>query len=365
MGTIRAGLQLPQAPSGILRRDLAWEFVVLSQAVRDFTIEFAISRYRPDEVRTLRNLVQAIIRSTLSIPSQTKLFEQDSAMPERVVDSFPSIGPSDENSAHLVREFLKDPTRKLIDAMRTAIEDVDNVILHIGGQSRLNPPIASALNLLREAKSNFDQADATLLANPNLSPRYAKQPDAVDMLLFIHPVRQTADKVEACVEKVLQLQEANHGWRILAPSYPWRKAVTRTNAQVRHDRGGLTAGFYFQSKRVLDRMIADLQNTTYAPPVKPEVQSDNHKDLSVIGKYEQEKENNPNRSKKVKIRYQIWKILHRLQGFESRFALKVTIVTTLVSVPAWLGQSRIWWSANDSWWAVVIIWSQMHPRVGK
>jgi hypothetical protein len=62
------------------------------------------------------------------------------------------------------------------------------------------------------------------------------------------------------------------------------------------------------------------------------------------------------------LRYQLWAMLHRLQGFETRFALKVAIVTSLLSVPAWLEQSSQWFSRYQAWWAVVMVWLMMHPR---
>lgn len=64
-------------------------------------------------------------------------------------------------------------------------------------------------------------------------------------------------------------------------------------------------------------------------------------------------------------RYRLWLFLRGLQGFEMRFALKVIIVTTLLSVPAWLEQSREWYSRYECWWAVIFVWLMMHPRVSK
>jgi hypothetical protein len=76
-----------------------------------------------------------------------------------------------------------------------------------------------------------------------------------------------------------------------------------------------------------------------------------------MGQYEQEEDvaMDPHapKSTQKKFRYRLWAILHRLQGFETRFALKVAIVTSLLSVPAWLPQNRDWWNEYESWWAVV------------
>jgi hypothetical protein len=87
---------------------------------------------------------------------------------------------------------------------------------------------------------------------------------------------------------------------------------------------------------------------------------------NTIDKYEEEEDVAFNRNSKVsksqRFRYRLWAFLHRLQGFEMRFALKVAVVTSLLSVPAWLSQSRGWWNENESWWAVVLVWIMMHPR---
>lgn len=68
------------------------------------------------------------------------------------------------------------------------------------------------------------------------------------------------------------------------------------------------------------------------------------------------------RSNRQKLGYKFWKVLHRLQGFETRYALKCILVTTLLSVPAWLPQSQTWWNRYESWWAPVMAWVMMHPR---
>ncbi len=61
-------------------------------------------------------------------------------------------------------------------------------------------------------------------------------------------------------------------------------------------------------------------------------------------------------------RYRLWRLLHRFQGFEAKFALKTTMITSLLSVPAWLPQSQGWWNRYEVWWTVVMAWLMMHPR---
>lgn len=329
-------------------------------------------------MRAIRNLIQAVERSILSIRPDTTIFED---LADSTQEASQRInGASDmlhrphplenQRTIHLISSCLGEPTRNLIDAMLQSIKCADAAILKIGGQSSSKAPISlsKSLELLRSTEEAFDSADALLVKHPDLPSLYHKSADVVELFLFVHPVRQTAEKVEAFVAKVLEMQSSNNPWRLRLPSYPWRKAVMRTNAQVRHDRGGLTAGFYFRSKTQLDRTMADLQSTAYVPAARHQTADEGHNMETVMGEYQLEQEmasgKHPDVSRKAKFRYQLWEVLHRLQGFESRFALKVTVVTTLLSVPAWLVQSRGWWNENESWWAVVAVWTMMHPRVG-
>ncbi|KAL9132776.1 MAG: hypothetical protein Q9175_006051 [Cornicularia normoerica] len=360
-----------------VKRKLAWQFVNVSQAVRDFTLDFTVSRFLPDDVLLIRNLIQGVIRSILAITPDATLFADFDPLAEPASEQNTEDlqqGPilQDERAKRAVCQTLKEPTRILIDAMVVSTTRADQTILSIGGQRAAESEpylLSQALDNLRTAKEAFDSADALLVAHPHLSSEYAKSPDVIQLFLFVHPVRQTADKVEALVAKVLEMQQAKRKWAIRAPSYPFNKAIMRANAQVRHDRGGLTAGFYFRSKKQLDRTMVELQSSAYIPAARHAVEGQGLKDAPeqppVIGEYQKEQEYDHGKSsEKAPFRYRAWEVLHRLQGFESRFAFKVTLVTTLLSVPAWLPQSRGWWNDNGSWWSVVTVWTMMHPRVG-
>ena len=368
---------LPSPEVGFRERKLAWQFVNVSQAVRDFTLEFTVSRFLPDDVVSVRNLIQGVIRSTLAITPDPTLFEEFDPLPEPGLED--ETGSAQlgfihhlERSKQTICQILKEPTKKLMDAMHMSIIRADEMILTIGGQRAAKNEshlLSQALNKLRNAKESFDSADTILLAHPHLSSEYAKSPDVIQLFLFVHPVRQAADKVEALVAKVFEMQQAKTKWRVRAPSYPFHKAIMRTNAQVRHDRGGLTAGYYFRTKKQLDRTMAELQSSAYIPAARHAAGGPSSEDapeqLPVLGEYQKEQEyNHGKNSGKAPFRYRAWEVLHRLQGFESRFALKVTLVTTLLSIPAWLPQSRGWWNDNEIWWTVVTVWMMMHPRVG-
>ncbi|KAL6717817.1 Zinc finger protein [Lecanora helva] len=372
--TVLAGLTLPRVDSPTLKQRLALQFVRVSQRVRDFTIEFTISRFSPDDVRSVRNLIQAVDRSILAIKPDTALLAeprlQAHPSPHASLTSLSGVNESKAAPVHLICDSLQKPTRKLIDSMIEAVKQIDFAILHVGGRKMQQDPgaLLSTLESLQTAKAAFDSADALLVGNPDLPSMYQKSAEVIELFLFVHPVRQTADKVEALGNKVQEMQSTKTQWKIRPPSYPFYKAIMRSNAQVRHDRGGLTAGFYFRSKRQLDRTMADLQSTAYIPAARHENTDKRTDQDSVMGEYQQEQEmasgNARNVSKLTKYRYHLWEVLHRLQGFESRFAFKVTLVSTLLSVPAWLPQSRDWWNDYESWWTVVTVWTMMHPRVG-
>jgi hypothetical protein len=99
----------------------------------------------------------------------------------------------------------------------------------------------------------YDEEEESLMENPDLPPTYSNHPEVVELFLFVHPIRQAATPVEALLVKVMEMQQRRQGWRLYLPSYPLAKALQRTNAQVRHDRGGVTAGYYFHSQSQLAR----------------------------------------------------------------------------------------------------------------
>ncbi|KAE8440896.1 hypothetical protein EG329_006342 [Mollisiaceae sp. DMI_Dod_QoI] len=403
------GLKLPHPDRRTLHRQLAWTFVNLSQAYRDLVLDITITRFRPSDVMILRNLMQAVIRSFLSLKMQTQLFDdfdepgdrgharsrdsQDISLDpakeatkkgnkyakgrntrvdgadEVIIDidnsrKRPSISRTDteERAVKLIASRLAEPTSKLLSCMRSALERCDAVLLEMSGHRKyLGPPeeestdILGALTKIRKAMIRYDEKEELLMQSPNLPPSYSDHPEVVELFLFVHPIRLGATTVEALLVKVNEMQQRRPGWRLYFPSYPFAKALQRTNSQVRHDRGGVTAGYYFRSQTQLARTMRGMANI-YKPLPRHQDPHAKENDDSIgilarsdtIGKYEEEEDiamdRNSQATRKQRLRYKLWVVLHRLQGFETRFALKVAITTSLLSVPAWLHQSRDWWN---------------------
>ncbi len=173
----------------------------------------------------------------------TRGFHNDSVRIPDAVDA--------ENEAiRLVCFHLEDPTKQLLHSVRASLECCDAVVMDMSGYRRtLGPPddVSSDLHTplveQRQIMIRFDAAEIALLEGGDLSAIAASFPEVVKILAFSRQMRQVAEAVEAVMEKVNQMQqEASNFPRVYPPSYPLHKAFNRNNAQVRHDRGGVTAG---------------------------------------------------------------------------------------------------------------------------
>ncbi|KAH8598829.1 hypothetical protein B0O99DRAFT_537965 [Bisporella sp. PMI_857] len=403
------GLRLPQPKSLFLHRQLSWTFVQISQAYRDLVLDVSLTRFKPSDVMALRNLIQGVIRSLLALKMENQPLDEiesdnvqagnktdgaadTSDLPsstDEIVINIDDVGPSpldrtntEDRAVKLIITKLGSPTYELLSCMRASLARCDAVLMDMSGYRKYLGPdgstssdILGALTEIRKTMIKYDQEEETLLENPELPPTYSNHKKVVEIFLFVHPIRQAASSVEKLMVKVMEMQQKRTGWKMYLPSYPLAKASQRTNAQVRHDRGGVTAGFYFRSQAQLARTMRGMANVYKPLPrhVGP-AQELNEKEeeisrMDTMGRYEAEEEaatnrNNVQTSRQKRLRYKLWLIIHRLQGFETRFALKVALSTSLLSVPAWLDQSREWWNINESWWAVISVWIMMHPRVG-
>jgi len=382
------GLVIPQPDSVMLHRRLSWTFVQVSQAYRDLVLDISVTRFKPSDVMLLRNLIQGVIRSQLAMKVEHQLFDElesedthHKAQEEATIDIDNSRRPiahrstSEQRAIRLITNRLSMPTSDLLSAMRRSLASCDAVLMdmsgyrqYLGPEESTSSDVLGALTKIRKIVMKYDEAEDKLLKDSGLPPAYSDHPEVVELFLFIHPIRQAATSVENLLVKVMEMQQRRPGWRLYLPSYPLSKALQRTNAQVRHDRGGVTAGFYFRSQTQLSKIMRGM-SSIYQP--LPRHGSDSHDEkeeqkininrTDTIGKYAEEEDaavnrNNAQTSREKRLRYRLWLILHRLQGFETRFALKVAIVTALLSIPAWLKKSRGWWNDNDSWWCVVSVW---------
>ncbi|KAI9737301.1 MAG: hypothetical protein M1818_005834 [Claussenomyces sp. TS43310] len=376
------GLKLRQPDSIVLYRKLAWTFVNLSQIYRDLALDISVTRFLPSDIIILRNRMQAVIRALLSLRTDTSLFTDFEYYnetgrlgkgDETVIDIEGVAKPNlektmiEDHAIRLVTQKLAEPTLELLACMKNALSTCDAVLLSMSGYRKfLGPPdevssdVLGSITSIRKAIIKFDNEDDTLTENNLLPATFSDHPRVVEMFLFVNPIRQAATSVEALLVKVMEMQQKKRGWRIFLPSYPLSKSLQRTNAQVRHDRGGVTAGFFFRSQNQLRRLLHEMQSSTYRPLPRHMDDKDDHSPIDQDDDFTMDEDG----AEKRTLRYKAWVLLHELQGFETRFALKVAIVVSMLAVPAWLDQSKGWYVEYESWWAVATVWMMMHPRVG-
>ncbi|KAI1175218.1 hypothetical protein F4777DRAFT_340427 [Nemania sp. FL0916] len=369
------------------RRRLAQAFVAMSQVYRDLALDLSITVISPKDTLTLRKTVQSVIRALLSLSSDSNLFEsarddlpsqndsprQDSN--EFVVRMGKSQGVSshanDTDIIEFVTRGLATPTQDLLRSMKSALESCDAALMDMCGHRRyLGPPSTTssdtrdALTSLRGHITAFNTKQDQLLGSDKLAHAYSKCPSILEIFASCRSIHQAAACIEILVAQLVELQKKQPKYpHFHLPRYPLRKAIYRTNAQVRHDRGGVTAGMYFRSLEDIGTLIKKIRSRDFRPVSQKEALVDDDYDDSIDTIPADNLSNNP-KSRRALFRHRAWALLHRLQGFETRFGLKTALVTSLLAIPAYLTNSQAWWDRYEGWWGVVMGWLIMGPRTG-
>lgn len=372
----------------LTRRRLAQQFVNLSQTYRDLVLDFSITLFDPKDVLQLRNLMQGVIRGLLSLRSNTRIFDawneaarkQGPDQTRVEADDFivnmeqqAAEGPSarEEELLTFVAENLVEPTEHLFAGMRATLKSCDAVLMDMCGHRQYLGPspdvsndVSGTLVKLRRRIITFVTIQDSVLASEKFPQTYAEYPEVVKFFAFCRPVHQAASAVEALAVKVNQMQQQKpERPKFYPPDYPFWKSLHRTNAQVRHDRGGLTAGSYFRSFNEIEELIALTASKEYEPlSRRGDIGANNLEKMRSTMTAAEIEDESP--SKPARLGKSIWNVMHRAQGFETRFGLKTTAVISLLAVPAWLSQSNGWWDYYEAWWAVIMAWLIMAPRVG-
>jgi hypothetical protein len=349
------------------------QMVNLSETVRDMKNEICICRISPSDAEKLRNAFQAVIRDLMSLKHETVLFNNmrtDESHLDVVVqvddsdtlDDSESTNSEDSEHIRIVQDLMAGPTRNLIGTMSSMLRICNTVLMRTLGAPELSLSTAETdlercLLELQDVIQEYDTADKEIAGHPGLPSSYASDLELVEIFLFMHPVRQAANTVLNLGSRVFDITSnpKNGRRRLFLPSFPLRKAIQRVNPQVQHDRGGIIASSYFRSKNELDTIMDKVHAKAYVLHPDRAGDAELTKKTAATG-FLTADENT--------LRYKTWKVLHRLQQFETRFALKVVFVMVLLSLPAWLHESRDWWYEHESWWALVAAWFMMHPRVG-
>ena len=331
----------------------------MTLAYRDMRIDITITRFRPTDVRDLRNLVQGVVRALLSMETETILFEDwDADNPVEIIVDSPADPSgatqrsSEDDSASVVDEedisrkvakTLSSPTKEVLVCMtegmkrcHAALMDLSGYRGHFGPPPEVSSDITPIQMRIKKALTAFDATEASILTSGDLPESYIDQTETVQLFVFTRHVREAAATIVNLMVKVHDMHLNSDRKRLNLPTYPPWKAVYRTNAQVRHDRGGVTAGMYQATFAEIAYLLERVKSREHNPEPRQEYDAITAERVDSLHPTMDASMAGEPTTKRDKLGYKVWTILHRMQGFESRYALKVAILTSVLSIPAWL-----------------------------
>ncbi|KAL7928518.1 hypothetical protein V8C35DRAFT_317942 [Trichoderma chlorosporum] len=382
---------IPRPRDTRFRRSLVRAFVDLSAANREMQSSLTITRFKPNDVRDLRNIMQAVIRALLAMETESALFSESDDGDVPIVVEATQMSSSSSSSNDLsnttnekapgglketdvtrtvIRQLAK-PTKEILACMNLGLQASQAALMDLSGYRQyLGPPMAVSSDIapvqirMRTAKAIFDAVESQLLDSGQLPSSSMNDSAVVQLFIFARHLRETATTVESLMGKVYTMQQCSNWPRPHLPSYPFHKAIHCVNPQVTHDRGGVTAGSYHVTFLEIARALETIKCREYKPLEKYKddaSETELHAELTHL--------TDPSAApdlgtKKNKLGYRIWRVMHLLQGYESRYAFKVVLVTSLLSVPSYLRGDKVWWDEYEAWWAVAMSWLLIHARVG-
>jgi hypothetical protein len=349
-------------------------------------IDITVTRFRPDEVRDLRNHMLTIVRALLSLNTETDLFNDAPKDAFKIHIHPPATSDNlqspvlekpalQEDPSREVARSLAAPTKDILDCVMEGLSRSDAALMdlsgyrkHLGPSSQVSSDIAGIQARLKVALASFDASEDTILQSGRLPLSSIQNTEVIHLLMFARRVRETAASIMVLLEKVENMQNQSDWPRLYLPSYPLSKAVHRANKQVRHDRGGITASSYKLTFSEISEILEKMASRDHKPSAKtrPGTPEPDDETLVAAPTMDAEVEEDPNeeQSKGDALGFKVWRVLRRLQGYESLYAFKVCLMTSLLSVPSYLDHTTDWWDRYEVWWAVSMSWIMMHPRVG-
>lgn len=338
--------------------------IALSDIHRNMCNEIMLTTFSKDNVRIVRNLIQTVIGHIRIVDLPCELFSvnvaEASAVARSEEDYFnqhPVINPPDmaPKIFELFQEGARDLVLSIMDSLCLAGDFIKNIRHPPDGISIKFQTVMADLQL----RMNHLDAQYTKLIVEQQELQISRR--AAINALFVQ-------RLSHCGHAVFNLLRHLHGmsletphWRLSLPRYPWKRALTWSNTQSLHDRGGKTAGHYFRVKAEVEEIFHRTFNMNTSRHVNREGLGSNRQQMCVNAV--DHSDFDAKHGDIASVRYKLWRILHRLQRFESKFAVKTTIAVTLLSLPGWLNDHE-WFQHYDAFWAPILVLISLHPRAG-
>lgn len=322
-----------EAKDGISAKSLQ-----LSEAFREFCNEVTITTASTEDLLCIRNSTQIVISRLRAVTPPFSL-----AMPG---------SPNAVDGLSIIRKMFSRPAK----STKKAISEALDAVISFSTYLRKGPSSSKQqqLSSLIEAREKLEQAmedmadQYNLIASQRHFQRSLHVQEVLDVLLHLYYMGETSRAVVEMLRAYEEVCQHGRKWKLNFPSYPFRRAVRCTTAQVTHDRGGQTSSYFYRTKKDVDDIFATIDTANSSR--KPEIPRQNYVNKPLI--YEE--------TGKL---HEFWQVIHRFQDFEARFAFKAAVSVALVSLPAWIASSRGWYGEYCVWFSVYTAYIGFHPRV--
>lgn len=316
----------------------------LSDESRERLNEISFTNMTRTEMLTFRNHISTCLTRARTISVPGALYQQQ--------------GANDTNGDLPLLPFLQKSfgreSASVVLSSTDVIDKVKDIVDHhfcptssVKRNSGLQTSRENLRAALEELRGNLSQFESQFkCVSPDRLNDLKEDPTTSSCLLHMYYLYGCAQDIVAFADFVLSYR---HKWQVVLPSYPIYLALKRTTRQIRHDTGGESVLLFHWATREVDEAIADIT----AVPDR-DYDADKHMGLKETP-YDKFKRH------KLTMRHRIWKILHRLQGVETKFAFRLTLTVTLLSMPAWLDPSRGWYNDYVAWLAPFMTFLMSHP----
>ncbi|CCF58620.1 hypothetical protein KAFR_0F00230 [Kazachstania africana CBS 2517] len=343
----------------------------LTEANRDFSNQFSLSKFDKASLRSFRNSL-TMIGSTLRIlPLNHILFNakeleqlylsinSHSSSAESVsAKKRHSFQNHDDNPIEILKTLFSGEVFALILEIIAVLDQISNIIKLTKNGSTVNGATSvldDRMQKLKIKSARFDSAYKRFTKNKQFSNNLLYDDTYVNVFLFIKYVRTAAYQVEKIASSCKKLTINTH-WRVVPPHYPFRRAMNRLPKECSIDDGSFGFSRYLETKFDVEDIFQKVYNAytskhTYerVNEVISSSRAIDHEDFNF------HTTENP-------FRFKLWKLSTVLTGAEMQWSLKLVFVLTFTCLPGWLDESYHWYEKYHCWWTPIIIYILAHNK---